>query len=105
MGRSDFTDVFIKKLVYIRFYKLVTSYDLAPGAARYLKGFRHYGSQKVWDVWSRNYFKRPRITTKFCVVNGLNDAVVLTRFRPKYVCETWEMDKNVFWDFTVYELQ
>ena len=83
MGRSDFTDVFIKKLVYIRFYKHVTSYDLAPGAARYLKGFRRYGSRKVWDVWSRNYFIRPRMSTKFYVVNGLDVAVVLTYFGPR----------------------
>ena len=80
MGRSDFTDVFIKKLVNIWFYKLVTSYNLAPGAARYLKGFWRYGSRKVWDVRSRNYFIRSRMSTKFYVVNGLDVAVVLTHF-------------------------
>ena len=69
LGRSDLTEVFIKKLVYIRFYKLVTSYDLAPGAARYLKGYRHYGSRKVWDVQSRTDFIRPPRPTKFYVVN------------------------------------
>ena len=87
MGRSDFTDVFIKKLVYIPFHKHVTSYDLAPGAACYLKGFRRYGSRKVWDVRSRNYFKRPRITTKFYVLNEHVDAVVFVYFEPKYVSE------------------
>ena len=80
MGRSDFTDVFIKKLVYIRFYKLVTSYDLAPGAARYLKGYWRYGSRKVLDICSRPDFIRPRISTKFYVVNERNVAVVLTCF-------------------------
>ena len=80
MGRSDFTDVFIKKLVYIRFYKHVTSYDLAPGAARYLKGYWRYGSRKVLDVRSRTDFIWPRIPTKFYVVNKCNIAVVLTCF-------------------------
>ena len=87
MGRSDFTDVFIKKLVYIRFYKLVTSYDLAPGAARDLKGYRRYGSRKVWDVWCRTDFIRPRIFTKFFLVNGAGVAVVFVYFEPKYVSE------------------
>ena len=80
MGRSDFTDVFIKKLVYIPFDKHVMSYNLAPGAARYLKRYWRYGFRKVLDVWSRNYFIRPRMPTKFYVVNGLDVAVVLTRF-------------------------
>ena len=101
MGRSDFTDVFIKKLVYIRFYKHVMSYDLAPGTARYLKGFRRYGSRKVWDVWSRNYFIRPRMPTKFYVVNGLDVAVVLTYFGLLPSLKTRDMAQNVFWVFTV----
>ena len=80
LGRSDFTDLFIKKLVYIRFYKLVTSYDLAPGPARYLEGFSRYGSRKVWDVRSRTDFIRPPRPTKFYVVNACGVAVVLTHF-------------------------
>ena len=77
---SDLTNEFIKKLVYIRFYKLVTSYDLAPGPARYLEGFWRYGSRKVWDVQSRTDFIRPPRPTKFYVVNGCGVAVVLTHF-------------------------
>ena len=80
LGRSDLTEVFIKKLVYIRFYKLVTSYDLAPGPARYLEGFSRYGSCKVWDVRSRTDFIQPPMPTKFYVVNGCGVAVVLTHF-------------------------
>ena len=79
--------MFIKKLAYIRFHKLVTSYDLAPGSARHLKRFRRYGSRKVLDVWCRTDFIRPRITTKFYVVNGAGVAVVLMYFEPKYVSE------------------
>ena len=39
LGHSDFTDVLIKKLVYIRFDKLGSSYVLAPGEACSLKGY------------------------------------------------------------------
>ena len=87
LGRSDLTEVFIKKLVYIRFYKLVTSYDLVPGGARHLERFRRYGSRKVWDVWCRTDFIRPRIFTKFFLVNGAGVAVILMYFEPKYVSE------------------
>ena len=83
LGRSDLTEVFIKKLVYIRFYKLVTSYDLAPGPARYLEGFSRYGSRKVWDVRSHTDFIRPPRPTKFYVVNACGVAVVLTYFGPR----------------------
>ena len=94
--RSDFTDVFIKKLAYIRFHKLVTSYDLVPGGARHLERFRRYGSRKVWDVWCRTDFIRPRIFTKFYVVNGAGVAVVFVYFEPKYVSERWNTSENVF---------
>ena len=99
MGRSDFTDVFIKKLVYIRFYTLVTSYDLAPGAARDLKGYRRYGSRKVWDVHSPTDFIRPRIATKFFLVKSIHLAVILTRFGLKCILLSRDMAKTCF--FTV----
>ena len=95
-GRSDFIDVFIKKLAYIWFYKLVSSYVLVPGTARYLKGYWRYGSRKVWDVQSRTNFIWPRMTTIFYVLNERNVAVVLMYFGPKYVCERWNMAENVF---------
>ena len=96
MGRSDFTDVFIKKLVYIRFYTLVTSYDLAPGAARDLKGYRRYGSRKVWDIHSPTDFIRPRIATNFFLVKAIHLAVILTRFGLKCILLSRDMAKNVF---------